>query len=73
MEAVAQPGSRLAAQPDSRTDELVSPGVGPVVVSVRGLCRSYATGQGTITAIDNLNFEIAKGEFLAIVGPSGCG
>ena len=28
---------------------------------------------GSITAVNEINFEINKGEFLAIMGPSGCG
>src|SRR3979411_635900 len=28
---------------------------------------------GTFTAVDNINADIARGEFFMIVGPSGCG
>ncbi len=41
------------------------------VVSARGLVRYYE--QGRVHAIDDLDFEIATGEFIAIRGPSGCG
>lgn len=34
---------------------------------------SYHTTQGETIALDNLSFDVAKGEFIAIVGPSGCG
>ena len=30
-------------------------------------------GEVEIRALDNINFEIEKGEFAFIVGPSGCG
>jgi len=29
--------------------------------------------QGTVTALDDVSFEIGRGGFLAILGPSGCG
>ena len=30
-------------------------------------------GRGTFTAVDNLSFEIAKGEIVAVLGKTGCG
>jgi sulfonate transport system ATP-binding protein len=39
------------------------------VVRVRGLTRRF----GTRAVIDNLNLEIAAGEFVALIGVSGCG
>lgn len=38
-------------------------------VSVRGLVRRY----GERTVIDGLHLEIARGEFVALLGESGCG
>ncbi len=35
--------------------------------------KEYKTGDVTIKAVDNMNFEINKGEFVVIVGPSGAG
>ena len=35
--------------------------------------KEYKTGDVTIQAVDNRNFEINKGEFVVIVGPSGAG
>ena len=35
--------------------------------------KEYKTGDVTIQAVDNMNFEINKGEFVVIVGPSGAG
>ena len=28
---------------------------------------------GDVTAVDDFNLEIADGEFMVLVGPSGCG
>ena len=33
----------------------------------------YHTPQGETEAIRDLSFELQKGEFVAVVGPSGCG
>jgi len=43
------------------------------VLQIRDLNVDYVTEKGTIRAVDNVNLEIAKGEFLGIVGESGCG
>jgi multiple sugar transport system ATP-binding protein len=40
-------------------------------VTLQGLTKSYA--HGALKAVDNLDLEIADGEFLVLVGPSGCG
>ncbi len=34
---------------------------------------SYHTMQGETPALSNINFTVHKGDFLAVVGPSGCG
>ncbi|MCX6049989.1 MAG: ABC transporter ATP-binding protein [Chloroflexi bacterium] len=38
-------------------------------VVCRNLCKRFGEG----LAVDNVNLEVAEGEFLVIVGPSGCG
>ena len=44
----------------------------PVIRTV-GLRKLYTTEEVETTALDNVNLEIAEGEFAAIMGPSGCG
>lgn len=34
---------------------------------------SYHTMSGETPALTNINFTVHKGDFLSIVGPSGCG
>ena len=42
-------------------------------IAVRALCKSYATAEEAVLALQNIDFTVADGEFVAIVGPSGCG
>ena len=35
--------------------------------------KVYASGDVTVNAVDGVSFEIEKGEFCVIVGPSGAG
>jgi peptide/nickel transport system ATP-binding protein len=43
------------------------------VLEVRGLTVEYATAQGPVVAVDDVDFSVAAGEFLGVVGESGCG
>ena len=38
-------------------------------VSIRDLTKSY----GTTQVMHGVSFDVADGEFVALVGPSGCG
>jgi len=42
-------------------------------ISVRGLAKSFATERGALPVLEDVSFEVADGELVAIVGPSGCG
>jgi peptide/nickel transport system ATP-binding protein len=43
------------------------------VVEVNNLSLAYRHGDGWLQVLDNVNFSIAKGEALGLVGESGCG
>ncbi len=43
------------------------------VITVQGLTTQLATEQGTVTAVEEVDFHVNAGEVLGIVGESGCG
>ena len=42
-------------------------------VSLKNVFKRYKMGEVTITASNDVSFDIEKGEFVVIVGPSGAG
>jgi peptide/nickel transport system ATP-binding protein len=55
------------SHPDTQKDVTSS------LMSVRGLGVRFRTSQGTLQATRNIDFDIAPGERVGIVGESGCG
>src|SRR3972149_11499839 len=43
--------------------------MGDVILQVRGLAKSY----GGEKAVENVSFDLNRGEVLVLLGPSGCG
>ena len=43
------------------------------IISLRGIGRTYDMGRVTVPALRDVDLDVARGEFLAIVGPSGSG
>ena len=43
------------------------------LLQVRNLVVEFPTRRGTLTAVDNISFDIAEGEVLGVVGESGAG
>jgi len=43
------------------------------ILEIKNLSKTYNTKDGEITAINNINLDVYEGDFIAIVGTSGCG
>lgn len=43
------------------------------LIKVRDMCKVYNPGENEVRALDHVNLEIQKGEFVAIIGHSGSG
>ena len=43
------------------------------IVSLRNVVKHYTRGKQDVPVLDNLNLDIAAGEFVALMGPSGSG
>ena len=42
-------------------------------VSLQDVTKTYRMGEITIKAADGISFDVQKGEFVIVVGPSGAG
>ena len=42
-------------------------------LQVRDLTKIYSGSNGDVTAVSDVNLDVADSEFVMIVGPSGCG
>jgi NitT/TauT family transport system ATP-binding protein len=62
--------SATMATPDS---EAPRPTRGQTVIALHDVTKRFPTRSGDYTAITNVNLTIAPGEFVALVGPTGCG
>jgi peptide/nickel transport system permease protein len=58
-----EPAAPEAAAPEATTS----------LLEVRGLSIAFAQGNGMITVVQDVSFDLAPGEALGIVGESGCG
>jgi putative ABC transport system ATP-binding protein len=61
-----------AARPEGSATAATASGARPVV-ELRGVTKTYESGGGTVVALSEVDFAVAPGEFVAVVGPSGSG
>jgi putative ABC transport system ATP-binding protein len=43
------------------------------IISIRDLCKVYRQGEVDVHALRGVDLDVARGEFLAVIGPSGSG
>jgi NitT/TauT family transport system ATP-binding protein len=55
------------------SDEAEAPLDPETLLHVSGVSRRFVTNWHNTTALDNVSFSVRSGEFVCIVGPSGCG
>ncbi len=54
-------------------DRPASAGAAAPILEVLGVTKRFGTGPASITAVDDVTFDLRPGEFVSIIGPSGCG
>ena len=45
----------------------------PPMLRVQDVTKRFGTGPSTVTAVQDVSFDMRPGEFVSIIGPSGCG
>jgi oligopeptide/dipeptide ABC transporter ATP-binding protein len=65
----------LDNRPETAAAQRPAAGVADPVPVLRAsdLSVAYRTGRGDVVAVDHVSLELARGEFLGVVGESGCG
>ena len=58
-------------RPGSVTEELQL--VPPSKLAIEEVSKSFQSASGTVLALDRVNLNVAEGEFVCLVGASGCG
>ncbi len=48
-------------------------GTSAVNLDVTQVCKTYGTRRGTVEALNDINLSVGRGEFVSLVGRSGCG
>jgi NitT/TauT family transport system ATP-binding protein len=74
MQSGAPPGISGAAQAPagSRSSATVA-GAGNPAVQLTGVSKVYGKGRSALLALDKVSLTVAEGEFVCLIGASGCG
>ena len=71
--AIALPDREAAraASPLHAVENAVEPS--GIAVDISGLSLTFQTADTPVVALDNIDLQIRRGEFVSFIGPSGCG
>ncbi len=69
--ALPETAAVRAAPPLHAVEKNVEPSGNAVDIS--GLSLTFQTADAPVVALDNINLQIGRGEFVSFIGPSGCG
>ena len=70
-----KPNDTISVPMHDHADRSSRPARRDVALALRGIGHVFeaAGGQGTVRALENVDLDVARGEFFSIIGPSGCG
>lgn len=64
---------KLQSLTPSTTTTQDADGLSPLVIRASNLDLTFQTNDGPVHALEDVNLEVKKGDFVSFIGPSGCG